>query len=74
MNGVANEDMNLGNFIITPNNNIVVIRSLVISMRKCYGSVMTINEKAYTNKLVLIYELCKVKGRSYSIPDVIAFY
>ncbi len=24
-----------------------------------------INEKAYTNKLVLIYELCKVKGRSY---------
>ncbi len=26
-------------------------------------------KKAYTNKLVLIYELCKVKGRSYSIPD-----
>ncbi len=25
MNGVANEDRNLGNFIITPNNNIVVI-------------------------------------------------
>ncbi len=28
-----------------------------------------INEKAYTNRGVLIYELCKVKGRSYSIPD-----
>ncbi len=27
MNGVANEDRNLGNFIITPNNNIVVMES-----------------------------------------------
>ncbi len=30
-----------------------------------------INEKRHTNSInwKLIYELCKVKGRSYSIPD-----
>jgi hypothetical protein len=37
---VANEDRNLGNFIITPNNNIVVIDHSNLHA-KCYGSVMT---------------------------------
>lgn len=66
---VANEDRNLGNFIITPNNNIVVIDHSNLPCEMLWECDDLINEKAYTNKLVLIYELCKVKGRSYSIPD-----
>ncbi|MDE8442603.1 hypothetical protein, partial [Klebsiella pneumoniae] len=57
---------NLGNFIITPNNNIVVIDHSNLPCEMLWECDDLINEKAYTNKLVLIYELCKVKGRSYS--------
>ncbi len=38
---VANEDRNLGNFIITPNNNIVVIDQSNLPCEILYGSAMT---------------------------------
>jgi len=66
---VANEDRNLGNFIIAPNNNIVVIDHSNLPCVMLWDCSDLVNNKAYLNKLVLIYELCKVNGKSYSIPD-----
>jgi len=66
---VANEDRNLGNFIIAPNNNIVIIDHSNIPYTILWDCNDLENEKAYTNLLVYIYELCKVNGHSYSIPN-----
>ncbi len=49
------------NFIITPNNNIVVMNHSNLPYEMLWECDDN-NEKAYTNKLVLIYELCKGKG------------
>jgi len=66
---VANEDRNLGNFIISPNNKIVVIDHSNLPYAMLWDCDDLISEKAYQNKLVLIFELCLVNGKSYTIPN-----
>lgn len=66
---VANEDRNLGNFIIAPSNNIIVIDHSNLPFVMLWDCGDLVNDKAYVNKLVLIFDLCKVAGKSYSIPD-----
>lgn len=66
---VANEDRNLGNFIIAPNNKIIVIDHSNFPCLMLWDCNDLINDKAYLNKLVMIYDLCTVYGKSYTIPN-----
>jgi len=66
---IANEDRNLGNFIIAPNNQIIVIDHSNIPCSILWSCSDLINDKVYKNTLVTIYDLCKVNGRSYPLPD-----
>lgn len=65
---VANEDRNLGNFLLSPND-IIVIDHSNLPAKLLWNCSDLIQVKAYTNMLVKIFELVTPYGKSYSIPD-----
>ncbi|KLP49996.1 hypothetical protein AZ039_001884 [Enterobacter kobei] len=65
---LANEDRNLGNFIISPGN-IVIIDHSNIPKKMLWDCADLLDDKAYVNKLVLIFEKIKPGGKVYSMPD-----
>lgn len=66
---IANEDRNLGNFIITPQKNVVIIDHSNAPAKMLWECDDLIDDKAYSNKLIKIFEFASSGGKVYSIPD-----
>lgn len=66
---LANEDRNLGNFIISSGKNIIIIDHSNIPTKMLWNCSDLMDDKAYSNKLVQIFEKITPGGKVYTLPD-----